>query len=183
MKIFKLLIVGVFLMTLVGCSAHTKVAQLDPNKECPPGEQCVSFVSGGMDPEGGGVVKSAFLIGGTTSFVDKEGKVHTVKNNAQTIVAGINPDRPDVWVGAVLGTASQVGSTLIQADAMKDVAKTQADAAKNAAPGFVMFNVANGGSGGSSYSSSGAVAQQTTAVQTNQSQGISSGPKILNPNN
>lgn len=183
MKTIKIFMLVLMAVALSSCASHVDVTSLDPEKKCPPDEQCFSIISGGMDAEGGGVVKAGFLIGGTTTIVDKNGELRTVKNNAQSIVAGINPDRVDTLGGHIIGSATQFGVVKIQADAMKDSAKIQADAAKNAAPGFVLINSAYGGSS-SSGSSSGAIAMQTTDVQTNQSQGMSSGsgPKILDPN-
>lgn len=189
MKIFNVVVAFVALAVLSACGPTTKIAQLDPNNECPEGEQCVSIVSGGMDAEGGGVVKAGFLIGGNTSVVDKNGEIRVVKNNAQPLVAGINPDRVDVLGNSVIQAGAHLGGIAIQADAQRDIADTQAEATKNAAPGFVLLNQAFGGnssssSGASSGSSSGAIAQQATDVKTSQNQGISASPKkIFNPNN
>lgn len=109
------------LITLSACGAHTKVARLDPDGVCPPSETCVSFMSSGMDAEGGGVQKTTILFGGTQVVPDKNGQPQVVPLGAKVISASANDDRID----RILPIAGQIYSTERQVHAIKYGARSQ----------------------------------------------------------
>lgn len=164
MKIVNLLSMLVILVTLSACGAHTKVARLDPDGVCPQGETCVSFMSAGMDAEGGGVQKTTVLFGGTQVVPDKNGQPQTVPLGAKVISASANADRVDTMLPSLVGAGAQLGSAGIHADAVRYGAKKQAEAYKYAAEHSAPSNIIINDGSASSYSGATAVSQQTSEV-------------------
>jgi len=164
MKIVNLLSMLVILITLSACGAHTKVARLDPDKVCPQGETCVSFMSGGMDPEGGGVQKTTVMFGGTQVVPDKNGQPQVVPLGAKVISASANADRADTMIPSLIGAGAQLGSATIQGSAIRYGARRQADAIKYAAEHSAPSTVIINDGSASSYSGATAISQQTSEV-------------------
>ncbi|KKS30856.1 MAG: hypothetical protein UV60_C0002G0042 [Parcubacteria group bacterium GW2011_GWA2_43_11] len=164
MKIVNLLSMLVILVTLSACGARTKVARLDPDKVCPPGETCVSFMSSGMDAEGGGVQKTTVLFGGTQTVPDKNGQPQSVPLGVKVISASANADRVDTMIPSLVGAGAQLGSAAIHANGMENAAKRQANALKYAAEHSAPSTVIINDGSASSYSGATAISQQTSEV-------------------
>ncbi len=205
MKILKFFLSIVLLTALTACAGPklTRISLdtgrvLKEGERCPPGEKCIADYSGGSTVNGGGVAKALILDGGkcyarykngAVAINQKTGKPIEVPCGTKTIVAGINPDRIDVLGGAVIGAGAQIGSTLIQADAIRYKARKE----QHNGPGvvFVNSNRQSQGQGQSANpvalggaSLAGASAQNETSVGVNTNQQTSTGcnsPNCYNP--
>ncbi len=118
--------------------------ELKQGERCPENDACITDYNGGDSLPGGGIGRALILEGGEcyarysngTPVFKQNGDIVRIPCGSRSLAAGFNPGHLDTLGGAAIHATAQIGSTLIQADAIKYKARQEA----HSGPGLVIMN-------------------------------------------